>query len=163
MPELSHIREDGTAAMVDVSEKPVVRREAWARGFIRLRPETVAAISDGEVPKGDVLATARIAAIQAAKRTAELIPLCHQLPLSKVAVDFELRTDGIEISAFAKTDAKTGVEMEALTAVSLAALTIYDMCKAIDPAMRIDQVELVEKRKAEPEWTDPPAENEINS
>ena len=144
--------------MVDVSEKPVVRREAWARGFIRLRPETVAAISDSEVPKGDVLATARIAAIQAAKRTWELIPLCHQLPLSKVAVDFELRTDGIEITGYAKTDARTGVEMEALTAVSLAALTIYDMCKAIDSSMKIETVELVEKRKADSAWTEPAAE-----
>jgi len=151
MPELSHIREDGTAAMVDVSEKPVIRREATARGFIGLRSETVAAISDGEVPKGDVLATARIAGIQAAKKTAELIPLCHQLPLSKVAVDFELRTDGIEITALAKTDAKTGVEMEALTAVSITALTIYDMCKAIDHSMRIESVELIEKRKADSE------------
>ena len=159
MPELSHIRKDGTAAMVDVSEKPVVRREATARGFIRLRPETVAAISDSAVPKGDVLATARIAGIQAAKKTADLIPLCHQLPLTKVAVDFDLRTDGIEISASVKTDAKTGVEMESLTAVSIAALTIYDMCKAIDKVMRIESVELVEKRKAEPEWTDPATEN----
>ena len=131
--------------MVDVSEKPVVRREAWARGFIRLRPETVAAISDSEVPKGDVLATARIAAIQAAKRTWELIPLCHQLPLSKVAVDFELRTDGIEITGYAKTDARTGVEMEALTAVQIGLLTIYDMCKAADRGMVMGGIRVLHK------------------
>ena len=147
MSELSHIREDGTAAMVDVSEKPVVRREATARGFIRLQPPTLAAITEGEVPKGDVLAVARIAGIQAAKKTAELIPLCHQLPLTRVVVDFTIEAKGIEIRATVKTDAKTGVEMEALTAVSVAALTIYDMCKAIDHTMQIEGVKLVEKRK----------------
>ncbi|MCB1232832.1 MAG: cyclic pyranopterin monophosphate synthase MoaC [Verrucomicrobiae bacterium] len=147
MPELTHIREDGSAAMVDVSEKPVVRREATAKGFIRLAAETVAAITDGEVPKGDVLAVARIAGIQAAKKTAELIPLCHQLPLTKVSLDFEALSNGIEITAFVKTDAKTGVEMEALTAVSIAALTIYDMCKAIDKVMVIESIELIEKTK----------------
>ncbi|MCB1064367.1 MAG: cyclic pyranopterin monophosphate synthase MoaC [Verrucomicrobiae bacterium] len=148
MSELTHLREDGSAAMVDISEKPVVRREAIARGFIRLQPETVAAISSGGVPKGDVLAVARIAGIQAAKRTADLIPLCHQLPLTKVTVDFEIASDGVEIRAFVKTDAKTGVEMEALTAVSIAGLTIYDMCKAIDKTMVIAPIELVEKHKA---------------
>ncbi|MCP5540677.1 MAG: cyclic pyranopterin monophosphate synthase MoaC [Akkermansiaceae bacterium] len=150
MPDLTHIRDDGSAAMVDVSEKPTVRREATARGFVALAAETVAAIAEGGVPKGDVLAVARIAGIQAAKRTAELIPLCHQLPLTKVAVDFENRSDGIEITAIVKTDARTGVEMEALTAVSLAALTIYDMCKAIDKSMRIGDIVLVEKTKANP-------------
>lgn len=133
--------------MVDVSGKPVSRREATARGFIRLQANTVAAISDGEVPKGDVLSVARIAGIQAAKQTANAIPLCHALPLSKVAVDFEIREDGVEITALARTDAKTGVEMEALLAVSVAALTIYDMCKAIDKSMMIEKVELVEKTK----------------
>ncbi len=150
MADLSHIREDGTAAMVDVSEKPVIRREATARGFIRLRAETVLAISEGSLPKGDVLAVARIAGIQAAKRTADLIPLCHQLPLTKVSVDFEIRSDGVEILALVKTDAKTGVEMEALTAVSIAALTLYDMCKAIDKQMVIERLELVEKHKHAP-------------
>lgn len=150
MSELSHIREDGTAAMVDVSEKPVVRREATAKGSIRLQAPTVAAITDGEVPKGDVLAVARIAGIQAAKKTADLIPLCHQLPLTKVVVDFTTQPDGIEILATVKTDARTGVEMEALTAVSVAALTIYDMCKAIDKSMWIEEVRLLEKHKVPP-------------
>lgn len=146
---LTHIREDGSAAMVDVSAKPVSRREATARGFIRLAAETVAAIAEGGVPKGDVLAVARIAGIQAAKKTADLIPLCHQLPLTKVAIDFDLRPEGIGIICTVKTDAKTGVEMEALTGVSLAALTIYDMCKAIDQTMTIDQIALVGKTKTE--------------
>jgi cyclic pyranopterin phosphate synthase len=149
MSALTHLREDGSAAMVDVSGKPVVRREARARGFIHLRAETIAAITDGSVPKGDVLAVARIAGIQAAKRTADLIPLCHQLPLTKVAIDFETRAQGIAIVCSVKTDAKTGVEMEALTGVSLAALTIYDMCKAIDHSMIISDITLVEKTKTE--------------
>jgi cyclic pyranopterin phosphate synthase len=135
--------------MVDVSEKPVVRRDAFAEGFIRLAPETLSAILDGTVPKGDVLAVARIAGIQAAKRTADLIPLCHPLPLTKVAVDFEPRPDGLAIFATVRTDAKTGVEMEALTAVSLAALTVYDMVKAIDHTMEIGPVRLVKKTKTD--------------
>ena len=147
--KLTHIRADGSAAMVDVSGKPVSRREATARGFIRLQKETVAAISDGEVPKGDVLSVARIAGIQAAKQTPNTIPLCHTLSLSKVAVDFEIEEDGVTITALARTDAKTGVEMEALLAVSVAALTIYDMCKAIDKSMVIEKVELIEKIKTE--------------
>lgn len=147
-PSLTHLREDGSAAMVDVSEKPVVRREAVAAGFIELQADTVAAISEGQMPKGDVLAVARIAGIQAAKKTADLIPLCHQLPLTRVAVDFEIEATGIRISATVRTDARTGVEMEALTAVSVAALTIYDMCKAIDKTMVIREVTLVEKTKA---------------
>jgi cyclic pyranopterin phosphate synthase len=146
---LTHLRPDGTAAMVDVSEKPVVRREAVAEGFIALQPATLAAILDGAVPKGDVLAVARIAGIQAAKRTADLIPLCHQLPLTKVAVDFEPLENGLSITATVRTDAKTGVEMEALTAVSVAALTIYDMVKAIDHTMVIGPVRLTEKTKAD--------------
>ncbi|MDF2377270.1 MAG: cyclic pyranopterin monophosphate synthase MoaC [Verrucomicrobiales bacterium] len=149
-PSLTHLREDGSAAMVDVSEKPVVRREAVAAGFIELQADTVAAISEGQMPKGDVLAVARIAGIQAAKKTADLIPLCHQLPLTRVAVDFEIEATGIRISATVRTDARTGVEMEALTAVSVAALTIYDMCKAIDKTMVIREVTLVEKTKAAP-------------
>ncbi len=148
---LSHIREDGSAAMVDVSEKPVVRREAIAVGFIELEADTVALISDGEMPKGDVLAVARIAGIQAAKQTSSLIPLCHQLPLTKVAVDFEIRSDGIAISATVRTDAKTGVEMEALTAVSIAAMTIYDMCKAVDKSMVVREITLLQKTKGEAE------------
>ena len=135
--------------MVDISEKPVMRREALAEGFIALQAATLAAIIEGQVPKGDVLAVARVAAIQAAKKTAELIPLCHQLPLTKVAVDFETREAGIRILCTVRTDAKTGVEMEALTAVSIAALTIYDMCKAIDKTMVIHGVRLVEKTKSD--------------
>jgi cyclic pyranopterin phosphate synthase len=146
---LTHLRPDGTAAMVDVSEKPVVRREAVAEGFIALQPATLAAILDGTVPKGDVLAVARIAGIQAAKRTADLIPLCHQLPLTKVAVDFEPLENGLSITAMVRTDAKTGVEMEALTAVSVAALTVYDMVKAIDHTMVIGPVRLAKKTKAD--------------
>ena len=144
---LTHLREDGTAAMVDVSEKPVIRREALAEGFIHLQAETVSAIADGDVPKGDVLAVARIAGIQATKRTAEMIPLCHQLPLTKVAVDFDIEADGVRIRCSVRTDAKTGVEMEALTGVTVAALTIYDMVKAIDKSMVIDRVTLLEKTK----------------
>ncbi len=148
MSDLTHIREDGSAAMVDVSEKPVVRREATAEGFICLQAVTLAAITEGDISKGDVLAVARIAGIQAAKKTADLIPLCHQLPLSKVAVDFESTESGIRIRANVRTNAKTGVEMEALTAVSIAALTIYDMCKAIDKEMEIESIHLVEKIKS---------------
>lgn len=145
--KLTHLREDGSAAMVDVSGKPVVRREATATGFISLQPDTLELIGSGGMPKGDVLAVARIAGIQAAKKTADLIPLCHQLPLTKVAVDFELEDGGVAISATVRTDAKTGVEMEALTAVSVAGLTIYDMCKAVDKSMQLRDITLVEKTK----------------
>jgi cyclic pyranopterin phosphate synthase len=144
---LSHIRSDGTAAMVDVSGKDVQRREATASGFIALQTVTLEAIQEGSTPKGDVLAVARVAGIQAAKRTADLIPLCHQLPLSKVAVDFEAKAEGIAIRCTVRTDAKTGVEMEALTGVSVAALTLYDMLKAIDKAMVIREIRLDEKTK----------------
>jgi len=144
---LTHLREDGSAAMVDVGDKPVTRREATASGFIHLAPDTVAAISDGEVPKGDVIAVARIAGILAAKKTSELIPLCHQLPLTKIVVDFEIKSHGVKIISTVRTDAKTGVEMEALTAVSIAAMTIYDMCKAIDKEMVVSEITLVKKTK----------------
>jgi cyclic pyranopterin phosphate synthase len=147
--ELSHIREDGSAAMVDVSGKPVSHREAIATGRIRLQRATIEAITDGEIPKGDVLAVARIAGIQAAKKTSDLIPLCHQLPLTRVTVDFEVEAESILITCLVKTDARTGVEMEALTGVSVAALTIYDMCKAIDKVMIIDEVSLWKKTKTE--------------
>ncbi len=146
-PALTHLRADGSAAMVDVSDKPVQRREAIAEGRIALAPDTLEAIFSGQVPKGDVLAVARVAGIQAAKQTANLIPLCHQLPVTKVAVDFEREPKGLRITATVRTDAKTGVEMEALTAVSVAALTIYDMCKAIDGKMVIGKVRLVKKTK----------------
>lgn len=135
--------------MVDVSAKPVSKREAAAAGFIRLQPETIVAITEDRIAKGNVLAVARIAGIQAAKQTANLIPLCHQLPLSHVEVDFEIRDNGVAISATARTKAQTGVEMESLTAVSVAALTIYDMVKAIDKQMEIGEITLVKKTKEE--------------
>jgi cyclic pyranopterin phosphate synthase len=146
-PEFSHLDADGTARMVDVGAKPVQRRRAVAAGFVACAPETVQALRDMALPKGDVLTVARIAAIQAAKRTDELIPLCHGLPLDSVAVDFEVRDDGVAIQATASTSAKTGVEMEALTAVSVAALTIYDMCKAVDKGMVIGSIRVTEKIK----------------
>ncbi len=135
--------------MVDVSGKPVVSRCAVATGMILLRPETLALVESDRVGKGNVLACARLAGIMAAKRTGDLIPLCHPLPLSHCEVDFDLPAtrDRIVITARARVDARTGVEMEALTAVSMAALTIYDMCKAVDKTMRIEGIHLVSKAK----------------
>ena len=147
MRPLTHLNRKGEAAMVDVSAKPPVRREAVAEGRIQLQPATLDLIRKNQVKKGDVLSIARIAGIQAAKQTQHLIPLCHQIPLSKVQVDFELRPKAVHITATAITVAPTGVEMEALTAVSIAALTIYDMCKAADKKMRIEGVKLVKKTK----------------
>jgi cyclic pyranopterin phosphate synthase len=144
---LTHTDDQGRASMVDVSGKPAQNREAIAEGFIHLQHSTLELIQQNGLKKGDVLAVARIAGIQAAKQTQMLIPLCHQIPLSKVAVDFELQESGIRITAVTKTVAQTGVEMEALTAVSLAALTIYDMCKAVDKTMTISEVRLVSKTK----------------
>lgn len=144
---LTHTNANGEAAMVDISTKPVSRREAVATGHIKLQPATLALIQDNQIQKGDVLAVARIAGIQAAKLTQHLIPLCHQIPLSKVSVDFVLSADGITATVTAKTTGQTGVEMEALTGVSMALLTIYDMCKAVDKAMRLDGVHLVSKTK----------------
>ncbi|MEQ1751785.1 MAG: cyclic pyranopterin monophosphate synthase MoaC [Prosthecobacter sp.] len=144
---LTHTDDQGRASMVDVSAKPALTREAVATGRILLQSSTLDLIRQNGLKKGDVLAVARIAAIQAAKQTQLLIPLCHQIPLSKVAVEFELQADGILITATTKTVAQTGVEMEALTAVSLAALTIYDMCKAVDKTMVITEVHLVSKTK----------------
>jgi len=146
-PRLSHIHPDGSASMVDVGEKPVVRREAVASSFITLQSTTIGLITDGQAPKGDVLAVARVAGIQAAKQTAQLIPLCHPLPVTKIAIDFAIEPTGIETVATVRTDAKTGVEMEALTAASVAALTIYDMVKAVDKSMEIRQVRLRHKEK----------------
>lgn len=145
----SHLDEQGKAQMVDVGAKPVVHRLAEAEGLILLSPATLEAIRGGSVPKGDVLSVARIAGIQAAKRTQELIPLCHSLPLDAVSVQFEFQPSAIRIVATATCTAKTGVEMEALTAVSVAALTIYDMCKAVDKSMRIDGIRLLRKEKTE--------------
>ncbi|MFC0315050.1 bifunctional molybdenum cofactor biosynthesis protein MoaC/MoaB [Gordonia phosphorivorans] len=142
---LTHLRADGTAAMVDVSDKDVTRRTALARGVFVTTALVIDAIRGGGVAKGDVLATARIAGIQGAKRTSELIPLCHPLPLSKVAVDFALEADRIVISATATTTGKTGVEMEALTAVTVAGLTLHDMVKALDPAAVLTDIVLQEK------------------
>ncbi len=148
MNELTHIDESGAARMVDVSAKPAVAREAVAEGFVRMADATLDLVTDDRIAKGNVLATARIAGIQAAKATASLIPLCHSLPLAEVAVDFSFEDDGILILGRAKTAARTGVEMEALTAVSVAALTIYDMCKAVDKAMIIEGIHVVSKTKA---------------
>jgi cyclic pyranopterin phosphate synthase len=131
--------------MVDVGAKPLSRRRAVARGRVRMAAETVAKL--GALPKGDALTTAQLAGIMAATRTGELIPLCHPLPLSHVAVELAVVEDGVEITATAETTAQTGVEMEALTAVSVAALTVYDMAKAVDKGMSIDAVTLVEKTK----------------
>ena len=144
---LSHLNDAGEARMVDVSPKEVTSRAARAEGFVSMSPKTLDLILGGNTPKGDVLATARMAGIMAAKRTAELIPLCHPLPLTEVTVDFEPSRNppGLKVEASAKVDAKTGVEMEALTAVSIACLTIYDMVKAVDRAMSFSGIRLVEK------------------
>src|SRR5437762_11598324 len=151
MKRLTHIGAHGEARMVDVSAKPVQRREAVARGEIRLQKETLNLIESQTVAKGNVLATARVAGIQAAKRCGELIPLCHPLPITHCEVKFEIpeSRDRIVITASAKIAAQTGVEMEALTAVSVSALTIYDMCKAVDKKMRIAVIALVSKTKAD--------------
>lgn len=148
-PKLTHLDAEGRASMVDVSGKPVQLREAVARGEILLQPATLKLIEENAVAKGNVLATARIAGIQAAKRTGELIPLCHPLPITHCEVQFEIpeSKDRIVITASAKIAAQTGIEMEALTAVSVAALTIYDMCKAVDKTMVISDVKLVSKIK----------------
>ena len=144
----THLDEHGQASMVDVGWKPDTEREAVARGFVSMQPGTLQAIKDGLVKKGDVLTTARLAGIMGAKQTAQLVPLCHPIPLNHVSVDLEADDDkcGIHITATAKTEAKTGVEMEALTAVSVAALTLYDMCKSVDRGMRIQDIRLVRKR-----------------
>ena len=150
MSKLTHIDAKGKARMVDVSGKPVQQRTAVARGEIRMAKETLKLIRGDKIAKGNVLATARIAGIQGAKRTGDLIPMCHPLPISHCEVDFGLPKNGdrIVITASAKVTAQTGVEMEALTAVNLAALTIYDMCKAVDKKMRITNVKLISKTKA---------------
>ncbi len=144
---LTHVDQSGKAQMVDVGDKPDSQREAVARGRVVMRPETLALIRDNAFDKGDVLGVARIAGIMGAKNTSQLIPLCHPLPLNKVAVEFDLDSEAsaVNITATARTTGKTGVEMEALTAVSVAALTIYDMCKAVDRAMRIEAVRLARK------------------
>jgi cyclic pyranopterin phosphate synthase len=147
-PRLSHLDAQGHAQMVDVGAKEETRREAVARAVVLMQPETLRLVLEGALPKGDVLATARIAGIMAAKRTPDLIPLCHPLPLTHVAIELtpdEARS-ALQIEATVRTRGQTGVEMEALTAASVAALTFYDMCKAIDRAMRISDIRLAQKR-----------------
>ena len=145
MSDLSHVDESGGVRMVDVGAKPLSRRRAVARGEVRMASETARRLR--ELPKGDALATAQLAGIMAAKRTSELIPLCHPLPLTRVDVSLEVREASVEIRAVVETTAQTGVEMEALTAVSVAALTVYDMAKAIDKEMVVSEVRLLEKTK----------------
>jgi cyclic pyranopterin phosphate synthase len=142
---LTHIDDEGRSRMVDVGGKPVTRRTAVASGFVRMSAATIEAIKENRTRKGDPIETARIAGVMAAKRTSELIPLCHPLPLNHADVQLEVRSDGIAIRASASTDGKTGVEMEALTAASVAALTLYDMCKSIDKAMVITEITLESK------------------
>ena len=145
---LTHLDDHGNAKMVDVGDKDVTSREAIARGYISIQPETLRLIKEGLMKKGDVLTIAQLAGIMGAKKTSELIPLCHPLPLDKVEVELELDDAEcrIDITATARPTARTGVEMEALTAVTVAALTLYDMCKSVDRGMRIEAVRLVEKR-----------------
>ena len=154
MGELTHIDQSDTARMVDVAEKPVSRREAVARARVRMSPATAAIVLAGDAPKGDVLGTARLAGLQAAKRTSELIPLCHQLPLDFVGVEIEVdpREGVIEITARARVTARTGVEMEALTAASVAALTIYDMTKGVERGVQITDVMLLSKTGGRSDW-----------
>ncbi|HVW19040.1 MAG TPA: cyclic pyranopterin monophosphate synthase MoaC [Solirubrobacteraceae bacterium] len=145
MSELTHVDREGAARMVDVGDKPVAARRAVARAIVRMAPATAAAVRAGDAPKGDVLGTARIAGIQAAKRTGELIPLCHPLALDHVDVTASVAGDGVEIEATASVTARTGVEMEAMTAAAVAALTVYDMVKGIDRTASVERVELLEK------------------
>jgi len=147
--KLSHLDNNGAANMVDVSDKTKVKRTARARGQIILQAETIKLVKEGLIKKGDVLAAARIAGITAAKKTWDLIPLCHNIEIDNVTVDLRITDSGINIECSAVCVDKTGIEMEALTAVSITALTIYDMCKAVDKSMRIERIELIEKTKEE--------------
>jgi cyclic pyranopterin phosphate synthase len=149
MAQFSHLDEEGAARMVDVGGKAVIRRTATAVGKIRMSPETTELLREKALPKGDALNTARIAGVMAAKRTPDLIPLCHGLNLTAVDLEFTVKDEEVEILAVARASDRTGVEMEALTAVSVAALTLYDMCKAVDKGMVIEDVRLVEKTKEE--------------
>jgi cyclic pyranopterin phosphate synthase len=154
-PRLSHTDSEGNARMVDVGGKPVTDRRAVARGVVRMTPQTAALVAEGAAPKGDVVGVARIAGIQAAKRTAELIPLCHQLPLSFVDVDIQVdpSTGIVTLMAEARTTAQTGVEMEALTACSVAALTVYDMVKGVERGVEVAGIALVEKSGGKSDWS----------
>jgi len=147
--KLSHVDDNGKARMVDISGKPPLHREAVAAGKIILAPTTLELLKNNQLQKGDVLAVARIAAIQGGKKTAELIPLCHPLAIHQLDVQFHVVADGVEITARAVSEGRTGIEMEALTAVSVAALAIYDMCKAVDKKMIIGAIALLEKSKRE--------------
>ena len=156
MSQLTHVDAAGAARMVDVGGKTPTAREAVATGRITMSAEAALAIADGSAKKGDVIAVARVAGIMAAKRTSDLVPLCHPLPLTKVEIDLVVDATGVTATATVATDGKTGVEMEALTAVSVALLTVYDMAKAIDKAMVIDGVRLLEKRGGKSgDWTAP--------
>jgi cyclic pyranopterin phosphate synthase len=154
-PRLSHTDSEGNARMVDVGGKPVSDRRAVARGVVRMTPQTAALVAEGAAPKGDVVGVARIAGIQAAKRTAELIPLCHQLPLSFVDVDIAVdpSTGIVTLMAEARTTAQTGVEMEALTACSVAALTVYDMVKGVERGVEVAGIALIEKSGGKSDWS----------
>lgn len=152
---LTHADEQGNARMVDVGAKPVTDRRAVARGVVRMSPQTAALVAEGGAPKGDVVGVARIAGIQAAKRTAELIPLCHQLPLSYVDIDIDVnpQTGIVTLVAEARTSARTGVEMEALTACSIAALTVYDMVKGVERGVEVAGIALIEKSGGKSDWS----------
>jgi cyclic pyranopterin monophosphate synthase len=150
--ELSHLDDAGRARMVDVGAKPVTERRAVARAVVRMSAETAAAVARGDAPKGDVLGTARIAGIQAAKRTSELIPLCHPLPLSFVDVETDLGEKEVVLTAEARTSAQTGVEVEAMTAAAVAALTVYDMVKGLERGVEIAEVVLLEKSGGKRDW-----------
>ncbi|WP_165974164.1 cyclic pyranopterin monophosphate synthase MoaC [Marinitoga lauensis] len=141
----THIDENGNVQMVDVSNKDITLRVAKAHGKIKMKKETLEAIVSGKITKGNVLTTAKIAGIMGAKKTSELIPMCHNIFISKIDIEFKINEDNIEIFSFAKTNSQTGIEMEALTAVNIAALTIYDMCKAVDREMEITEIYLLEK------------------
>lgn len=147
MTSFSHLDEEGTARMVDVGGKAVIRRTATATGRVSMAPETVQALREKALPTGDALNTAKIAGVMAAKRTPDLIPLCHGLNLTSVNLEFTVFADGVKILATSRASDRTGVEMEALTAVSVAALTLYDMCKAVDKGMEIGDIKLLEKTK----------------
>src|SRR5437667_9289892 len=151
MRQLSHVGADGRAQMVDVSAKPMSKRKAVASGKIQLQRDTIELITNDQIAKGNVLSTPRIAGIQAAKQTAQLIPLCHTLPLGEVKIDIVASNQGAEVKCTAHTIAQTGVEMEALTGVAVALLTIYDMCKAVDKEMTISDVRLISKTKEKPQ------------
>lgn len=149
MKKLSHVDDEGRVNMVDVGGKKIQFRSARAEGFIHLQPETIELIKENKLKKGDVLTVAEIAGIQAGKKTSELIPLCHPLQITKLDVNTELKENGIQVFSFAKCVGQTGIEMEALTAVSTALLTVYDMCKAVDKQMIIGEIKLIEKTKSD--------------